>query len=127
MNIEFSRVQMLSNDFAKRGVKLIALSCDEVRSLFCCWKSTFVKGGQSLFVTDKLHLLQVDSHNGWIKDIIAYNNLSTGFSYPIIADPKREVSSDIFLGSLLMEPIHIRSVKKSLPIVLKDEIYPNKR
>ena len=25
-----SRVQMLSNDFAKRGVKLIALSCDEV-------------------------------------------------------------------------------------------------
>merc|ERR1712051_717055 len=54
----------LSNDFAKRGVKLIALSCDEV-----------------------------DSHNGWIKDIIAYNNLSTGFSYPIIADPKREVAT----------------------------------
>merc|ERR1712116_77009 len=35
---ELGRVQMLSNDFAKRGVKLIALSCDEV-----------------------------DSHNGWIK------------------------------------------------------------
>merc|ERR1711997_337997 len=46
---ELGRVQMLSNDFAKRGVKLIALSCDEV-----------------------------DSHNGWIKDIIAYNNLQTG-------------------------------------------------
>merc|ERR1711918_289001 len=61
---ELGRVQMLSNDFAKRGVKLIALSCDEV-----------------------------DSHNGWIKDIIAYNNLSTGFSYPIIADPKREVAT----------------------------------
>merc|ERR1712233_134483 len=30
---------------------------------------------------------------GWIKDIIAYNNLSTGFSYPIIADPKREVAT----------------------------------
>ena len=57
----------------------------------------------------------MDSHNGWIKDIIAYNNLSTGFSYPIIADPKREVSSDIYLGSLLMEPIHIRSVKKKSP------------
>ena len=38
-------------------------------------------------------LFQVDSHNGWIKDIIAYNNLSTGFSYPIIADPKREVAT----------------------------------
>merc|ERR1712039_111168 len=61
---ELGRVQMLSNDFAKRGVKLIALSCDEV-----------------------------DSHNGWIKDIIAYNNLQTGFSYPIIADPKREVAT----------------------------------
>ena len=34
----------------------------------------------------------MDSHNGWIKDIIAYNNLQTGFSYPIIADPKREVN-----------------------------------
>merc|ERR1712234_74362 len=34
-----------------------------------------------------------DSHNGWIKDIIAYNNLQTGFSYPIIADPKREVAT----------------------------------
>merc|ERR1712228_1150121 len=64
MGTELGRVQMLSNDFAKRGVKLIALSCDEV-----------------------------DSHNGWIKDIIAYNNLSTGFSYPIIADPKREVAT----------------------------------
>merc|ERR1712107_12582 len=61
---ELGRVQMLSNDFAKRGLKLIALSCDEV-----------------------------DSHNGWIKDIIAYNNLQTGFSYPIIADPKREVAT----------------------------------
>merc|ERR1712059_64559 len=48
----------------KRGVKLIALSCDEV-----------------------------DSHNGWIKDIIAYNDLKTGFSYPIIADPKRDVAN----------------------------------
>ena len=36
----------------------------------------------------------MDSHNGWIKDIIAYNNLSTGFSYPIIADPKREVGME---------------------------------
>merc|ERR1711872_762243 len=40
---ELGRVQQLSNEFNKRGVKLIALSCDEV-----------------------------ESHNGWIKDIIAY-------------------------------------------------------
>merc|ERR1712025_566869 len=45
-----------------RGVKLIALSCDSV-----------------------------ESHNGWINDIKAYNNL-TEFSYPIIADPKRDVA-----------------------------------
>merc|ERR1711971_99199 len=61
---ELGKVQQLSNEFGKRGVKLIALSCDEV-----------------------------DSHNGWIKDIIAYNNLTTGFSYPIIADPKRDVAN----------------------------------
>merc|ERR1711915_675881 len=61
---ELGRVQQLSNEFNKRGVKLIALSCDEV-----------------------------ESHNGWIKDIIAYNNLTTGFSYPIIADPKRDVAT----------------------------------
>lgn len=61
---ELGRVQQLSNEFMKRGVKLIALSCDEV-----------------------------ESHNGWIKDIIAYNKLTTGFSYPIIADPKRDVAN----------------------------------
>merc|ERR1712098_436043 len=33
----------------------------------------------------------VESHNGWINDIKAYNNL-TEFSYPIIADPKRDVA-----------------------------------
>ena len=34
----------------------------------------------------------VESHNGFIKDIIAYNNLTTGFSYPVIADPNRDVA-----------------------------------
>ena len=59
---ELGRVQQLSSEFGKRGVKLIALSCDDV-----------------------------ESHNGWIKDILAYNNLPE-FSYPIIADPKRDVA-----------------------------------
>ena len=49
-NTEMGKVQMLNNEFSKRGIKLIALSCDDV-----------------------------DSHNGFIKDIIAYNNLTTGF------------------------------------------------
>ena len=59
---ELGRVQKLKGEFNKRGVKLIALSCDEV-----------------------------ESHIGWIDDIKAYNNLPE-FSYPIIADPKRNVA-----------------------------------
>lgn len=62
---ELGRVQQLSDlgEFDKRGVKLIALSCDTT-----------------------------ESHHGWIKDILAYNNLDT-FSYPIIADPSRDVAT----------------------------------
>ena len=59
---ELGRVQALEQEFSKRGVKLIALSCDDV-----------------------------ESHKGWIEDIKAYNNLPK-FSYPIIADPKRDVA-----------------------------------
>merc|ERR1712110_1398956 len=33
----------------------------------------------------------VDDHNGWINDIKCYNGL-TDFTYPIIADPSREVA-----------------------------------
>merc|ERR1712080_759870 len=61
---ELGRVQVLHNEFSQRGVKLIALSCDDV-----------------------------ESHNGWIKDIVSYNNISTGFSFPIIADPGRDVAT----------------------------------
>jgi len=57
---ELSEAARLAPDFEKRGVKMIALSCDEV-----------------------------DSHQGWIKDIDAY---SCGkFPFPIIADPKRDL------------------------------------
>lgn len=59
---ELGRVQKLNGEFAKRDVKLIALSCDDV-----------------------------SSHKGWIEDIKAYNSLDN-FDYPIIADPKREVA-----------------------------------
>jgi len=62
---ELGRVQQLSDlgEFSQRGVKLIALSCDTT-----------------------------ESHHGWIKDILAYNNLEQ-FSYPIIADPGRDVAT----------------------------------
>ena len=60
---ELGRVQALSGEFQKRGIKLIALSCDDVAS-----------------------------HNGWIEDIKAYNSLPA-FDYPIIADPKRDVAT----------------------------------
>jgi len=60
---ELGRVQALHEEFAKRGVKLTALSCDTA-----------------------------ESHKGWIKDILAYNNLKE-FSYPIIADPNRDIAT----------------------------------
>jgi len=61
---ELGRVETLSQEFEKRGVKLIALSCDDV-----------------------------ESHNGWIGDIVAYNNIAGTVSFPIIADPSREVAN----------------------------------
>ncbi len=60
---ELGRVQKLIPKFQERGFKLAALSCDNV-----------------------------DSHKGWIEDIKAYNSLE-GFSYPIIADPDRNVAT----------------------------------
>merc|ERR1711971_527002 len=59
---ELGRAQSFAGEFAKRGVKMIALSCDSV-----------------------------EDHNGWINDIKCYNGL-TDFTYPIIADPSREVA-----------------------------------
>lgn len=34
-----------------------------------------------------------ESHQGWIKDIKHYTN--DAFSYPIIADPKREIATSL--------------------------------
>mmetsp|Transcript_14214 Transcript_14214/g.34413 ORF Transcript_14214/g.34413 Transcript_14214/m.34413 type:complete len:223 (+) Transcript_14214:39-707(+) len=59
---ELGTVEKLSAEFKKRGAKVIALSCNDT-----------------------------DSHKGWIEDIKAAQGLST-FSYPIIADPKRELA-----------------------------------
>merc|ERR1712002_819448 len=60
---ELGRVAQLEEQFKKRNVKLIALSCDDA-----------------------------ESHNGWIKDIQDYNKLSGTFPYPIIADKDRTLA-----------------------------------
>lgn len=58
---ELGTVAKLKPEFDKRNVKAIALSVDDV-----------------------------DSHNGWVKDI--EETQSTGLNYPILADPDRKVS-----------------------------------
>lgn len=60
---ELGRVAALKHKFDSRGVKLIALSCDDV-----------------------------DTHHGWIKDIQAYSKLKGDFPYPIISDKERTLA-----------------------------------
>lgn len=81
-------------EFAKRSIKCIALSCDPV-----------------------------DSHKSWIKDIQAYNKLSSDdFPYPIISDPNRDIA--IQLGMLDPDekdkaglPLTARAVSTTLTIL----------
>ncbi|GFN77523.1 peroxiredoxin-6 [Plakobranchus ocellatus] len=67
---ELAKVVTLEPEFKKRGVKLIALSCNDV-----------------------------ESHKGWGKDVIAFSGCSMEkLPYPIIADEKRELA--VKLGML---------------------------
>jgi len=68
---ELNLVLQFLPEFAKRNTKVIALSCDAV-----------------------------DSHVAWSQDVLAFNEKTkdSTFSYPIIADPKREIA--IQLGML---------------------------
>ncbi|XP_030631355.1 peroxiredoxin-6-like [Chanos chanos] len=68
---ELGRAAQLSVEFQKRNVKMLALSIDTV-----------------------------ETHHGWCKDILSYNNEDTDavFPYPIIADYKRELA--VSLGML---------------------------
>uniref|UniRef100_A0A915JM84 1-Cys peroxiredoxin n=1 Tax=Romanomermis culicivorax TaxID=13658 RepID=A0A915JM84_ROMCU len=59
---ELARVAQLDGEFKKRGVKLIALSCDGV-----------------------------ESHKGWIEDIKKYGNVPD-VSFPIVADEQRKIA-----------------------------------
>ncbi|XP_017543235.1 peroxiredoxin-6-like [Pygocentrus nattereri] len=65
---ELGRAATLSPEFAKRNVKMIALSIDSI-----------------------------EEHHGWSKDILAYNNDETvpEFPFPIIADEKRELAVEL--------------------------------
>ncbi|XP_067662402.1 peroxiredoxin-6-like [Haliotis asinina] len=60
---ELGRVVQLVPEFQKRGVKLIALSCDDV-----------------------------ESHKGWSKDVLAYVKETKDFPYPIISDKDRSLA-----------------------------------
>ena len=63
---ELGRVAQLVPEFLKRGVKPIAISCDGV-----------------------------ESHKGWISDIMAYNEQEGEFPYPIIADENRDLAATL--------------------------------
>jgi len=63
---ELGRVVQLEGEFTKRGVKLIALSCDSV-----------------------------EDHHGWTKDIQSFSGTCGDFPYPIIADPKRTIAKSL--------------------------------
>ncbi|XP_057546881.1 1-Cys peroxiredoxin PER1 [Amaranthus tricolor] len=58
---ELGAMAAYTEEFKKRGVKLLGLSCDDIAS-----------------------------HNEWIKDVEAYSG-GHKVTYPIIADPKREI------------------------------------
>jgi len=65
---ELGRAHQLAGEFAKRGVQLVALSCDDT-----------------------------ESHVGWTKDILANlgDSDSTKLNFPIIADSSRELVSTL--------------------------------
>lgn len=92
---ELGRVANLVSEFENRGVKLIALSCNDV-----------------------------ESHKGWIEDIKDYAKYDKGdFPYPIISDEKRELA--VKLGMIDPDekdaeglPLTARAVSSSLPYQL---------
>ncbi|GAB1600659.1 peroxiredoxin-6-like [Argonauta hians] len=62
---ELSRVCQLASDFKKRGVKLCALSCDDV-----------------------------ESHKAWTKDILSYSKQEE-LPYPIVSDKTRSLATKL--------------------------------
>ncbi|KVH89699.1 Alkyl hydroperoxide reductase subunit C/ Thiol specific antioxidant [Cynara cardunculus var. scolymus] len=66
---ELGAMAAYAHKFKERGVKLLGLSCDDVQS-----------------------------HKEWIKDIEAYNN-GKKVTYPIAADPTREIIKQLNMAS----------------------------
>jgi len=60
---ELGCVAKIAPEFAKRNVKMVAVSCDSVAD-----------------------------HSSWIKDIQAYNCIEGDFPFPIVSDEKRELA-----------------------------------
>ena len=82
----------LQADFAQRGVKLLALSCNDVESHKGYTHSCidFLPSNLALAVSDLRRSRQAACR--WIKDIEGYTPDSI-VSYPIIADPHRDVAT----------------------------------
>ncbi|CAA3033228.1 1-Cys peroxiredoxin [Olea europaea subsp. europaea] len=83
---ELGMMAAYADKFAERGVKLLGLSCDDV-----------------------------NSHNEWIKDIEAFNN-GHKVTYPIAADPKREIIKQLNM----VDPEDTQSPSRALHIVGPD-------
>lgn len=63
---ELGRVMQLNDEFVKRGVKVIALSCNTI-----------------------------DEHNGWSQDILAYIKANGELPYPILEDSDRTLATKL--------------------------------
>ncbi|ONK67639.1 uncharacterized protein A4U43_C05F2170 [Asparagus officinalis] len=92
---ELGMMAKYAPEFEKRGVKLLGLSCDDV-----------------------------ESHKAWIKDIEAYTT-GCNVSYPIAADPKREVIKQLNMvdpdehddkGQLPSRALHIVGPDKKVKV-----------
>ncbi|CAI9765797.1 unnamed protein product [Fraxinus pennsylvanica] len=84
---ELGMMAAYADKFAERGVKLLGLSCDDV-----------------------------NSHNEWIKDIEVFNN-GHKVTYPIAADPKREIIKKLNM----VDPEDTQSPSRALHVVGPDK------
>jgi hypothetical protein len=95
-------VGKLQNDFAKRGVKLLALSCNDADShkgcarapsshYCCCLAGTACLAACFWFAIGAPQSTQSRACR-WIKDIEAYTEGSI-VNYPIICDPNRDIAT----------------------------------
>jgi alkyl hydroperoxide reductase subunit AhpC len=91
---ELGSVESLKDEFQRRGVKVAALSCNDVESHGVCQPAA----GRWRWRWRPTTRLAIDTlargcTEAWIKDIVAVNQCKgPGLHYPIIADPERTVA-----------------------------------